>query len=186
MISFARHRRAIVAAVLVVSAFSVAIGRAVVEGTLEAQDATGRGYVLGASAGERLIRNGGDLFIKVDPRNGSRALALGTQQVPIGTGIRVHRHATMDEVFYVLSGTGLFVLNEARQAVQPGATIFIPRGAWHGFENPGSELVLVWAVAPPGLEGLFREVATPPGVAPTALTLEQLNTIARKYGTEFR
>jgi hypothetical protein len=112
MISFARHRRAIVAAVLVVSAFSVAIGRAVVEGTLEAQDATGRGYVLGASAGERLIRNGGDLFIKVDPRNGSRALALGTQQVPIGTGIRVHRHATMDEVFYVLSGTGLFVLNE--------------------------------------------------------------------------
>jgi quercetin dioxygenase-like cupin family protein len=186
MIWLARHRRVIVGTALVLSGFALAIGRALVDGTLVAQDATGQGYVLGATAGERLIRNGGDLFIKVDPRRGSNALSLGTQQVPVGAGIRVHRHATMDEVFYVLSGTGTFVLNDARQTVQSGGTIFIPRGSWHGFENPGSELVLVWAVAPPGLEQLFREVASPPGVAPKALTLEQLNAIASKYGTEFR
>jgi quercetin dioxygenase-like cupin family protein len=186
MIWLAQHRRATAAAALVLCALAGAIGRALVESSLEAQDATGQGYVLGTSAGEHLIRNGGDLFIKVDPRKGSSALALGTQQVPLGAGIRVHRHATMDEVFYVLSGTGTFALNEARHAVQPGATIFIPRGAWHGFENPGSELVLVWAVAPPGIERFFREVASPPGIASKPLTLEQLNSIAGKYGTEFR
>ncbi len=182
----AQHVRAIVGGALVLSAFSVTMVRAVVESRVAAQDATGQGYVFAATGGEHLIRNGGDLFIKVDPRKGSNALALGTQQVPLGAGIRVHRHATMDEVFYVLSGSGTFVLNDARHAVQPAATIFIPRGAWHGFENPASELVLVWATAPPGIERFFREVASPPGVAPTPLTLEQLNAIARKYGTEFR
>src|SRR5205809_123177 len=50
------------------------------------------GYVLGPTEGEHLIRNAGSIFIKVDPSRGSTNMALGTQQVPIGTGIRV-QHA---------------------------------------------------------------------------------------------
>jgi hypothetical protein len=44
--------------------------------------------VLGPSEGEHLTLRGGSLFIKTDPIGGSNNLAMGTQQVPIGVGIR--------------------------------------------------------------------------------------------------
>ena len=62
----------------------------------------------------------------------------------------------------------------------------IPKNTWHAFENADCELLLLWVVAPPGLEAFFREIATPPGAPEKSRTKEQLNTIARKYGTEFR
>ena len=60
-----------------------------------------QGYVLGPSGGEHLIhfRDGGNIFIKVDPVSGSSDLAMGTQQLPIGAGIPVHRHFHMEEAF---------------------------------------------------------------------------------------
>jgi hypothetical protein len=52
-----------------------------------------QGYVIGPTEGEHLIRNDGSVyFIRVDPSRGSNNMALGTQQVPIRTGIRVHQH----------------------------------------------------------------------------------------------
>jgi len=63
-----------------------------------------QGYVLGAGEGEHLIhfRDGGNIYIKVDPVKGSNNLALGTQQLPKGSGIPIHRHLHKDEAFYVL------------------------------------------------------------------------------------
>ena len=103
-----------------------------------------------------------------------------------GTGVPIHRHLHMDEAFYVLGGSGTFTLNDVDHPFDKGATIFIPRSSWHGFSNPDHELLLLWVVSPPGLEGFFRETCTPPGVPPRQLTHEQVNAIARKYGTEFR
>ena len=48
-----------------------------------------QGYVLDPAEGEHLIRNAGSILIKVDPSRGSNNMALGTQQVPIRTGIQV-------------------------------------------------------------------------------------------------
>jgi quercetin dioxygenase-like cupin family protein len=142
-----------------------------------------QGYVLGPRQGEHLVLRGGDMFIKVDPIGGSHRLAMGTQQILIGAGIPIHRHFEMDEAFCVMEGSGLFILDDVHHRIEKGASIFIPKNTWHGFENADSELVLLWMVAPPGLECLFREIATP---APIRRTKEQLNEIARKYGTEFR
>jgi quercetin dioxygenase-like cupin family protein len=146
------------------------------------------GYVRTATAGEHLIhfRNPGNMFIKVDPISGSGNLALGTQEVPAGAGIPIHRHFQMDEVFYVLEGGGTFILNDVHHPIEKGATIFIPRNAWHGFANPDQEMLLLWVVTPPGLEGFFRETCNAFGVPQKHLTAEQINGIARKYGTEFR
>ena len=145
-----------------------------------------QGYVLGPRDGEHLILRGGDIFINVDPSKGSNGLATGTQQIPVGVGIPIHRHFEMDEAFYVIGGSGNFVLNDVRHPIEKGASIFIPKNAWHGFENADHELVLLWAVAPAGLECFFREIAIRPGASPTQRTKEQLNQIASKYGTEFR
>jgi quercetin dioxygenase-like cupin family protein len=147
-----------------------------------------QGYVLGAIGGEHLVhfRDLGDIFIKADPVTGSSNLALGTQQVPVGAGIPIHRHLQMDETFYVLEGSGTFTLNDVPHSFEKGGTIFIPQNAWHGFANPTEELLLLWIVAPAGLEGLFRETCNPPGVPRKQLSRDQVIEIARKYATEFR
>jgi quercetin dioxygenase-like cupin family protein len=154
----------------------------------EAQAATPQGYVLGPNEGEHLVhfRNPGNIFINVSPAKGSDNLALGTQQIPVGAGIPIHRHFRMDEAFYVLEGSGIFTLNDVRHPFEKGGTIFIPKNAWHGFANPDRELLLLWIMAPAGLDGFFRDTCNPPGVPPKQFTREQLNEIARKYATEFK
>jgi mannose-6-phosphate isomerase-like protein (cupin superfamily) len=145
-----------------------------------------QGYVLGPNEGEHLIRNAGSLFIKVDPRRGSNNMALGTQQVPMGAGIRVHQHREADEVLFVLEGNGFGLLDGGRTPIEKGSAMFVPNGAWHGVENPDSELLLLWVVAPPGVEDFFREVASLPGQPARQLSPEELDDIAKKHGMAFK
>jgi quercetin dioxygenase-like cupin family protein len=58
--------------------------------------------------------------------------------VPPGVGIPRHRHVYWDEFIYVLDGSGVAILEDERVPIQKGATIFIPKGSWLGFENPGT------------------------------------------------
>jgi quercetin dioxygenase-like cupin family protein len=154
----------------------------------KAHTALAQGYVLGATEGEHLVhfRDGGQLFIKIGAATGSDKLALGTQQVTLGAGIPVHRHLNMDEAFYVLEGGGTLTLNDVPHPFDKGATLFIPKNTWHSFANPDHELLLLWIMAPPGLDGFFRETCSPPGAPSKQLTRQQIKEIARKYGTEFR
>ena len=145
-----------------------------------------QGYVLGFREGEHLILRGGDIFINVDPSKGSNGLATGTQQIPVGIGIPIHRHLDKDEAFYVIEGSGNLILDDVRLPIGKGASIFIPKNSWHGFENASHELLLLWIVAPAGLECFFREIAARPGAPPIQRSKKQLNEIASKYGTEFR
>jgi quercetin dioxygenase-like cupin family protein len=155
---------------------------------ISAQIVAGQGYVLAASEGEHLVhfRDHGNIFIKIGAATGSTDLAMGTQQVMVGSGIPIHRHFKMDEAFYVLEGSGIFLLNDVRHSFEQGGTIFIPRNSWHGFENPDHELLLLWVVSPAGLDGFFRDTCSPSGVPAKQLTREQIREIAQKYDTEFR
>jgi quercetin dioxygenase-like cupin family protein len=164
------------------------ISQVLPQGMTPAQAAASQGYVLGATEGEHLVhfRDHGKIFIKVGSATGSDNLALGTQQVTVGAGIPIHRHFQTDEAFYVLEGSGIFILNDIRHSFEKGGTIFIPKNSWHGFANPDHELLLLWIVSPAGLDGFFRDTCNPPGVPPKQLNHEQINEIARKYGTEFR
>jgi quercetin dioxygenase-like cupin family protein len=146
------------------------------------------GYVLGSGGGEHLVhfRDGGDVCIKLSPVTGSTDLALGTQQVKVGTGIPEHRHPAMEEAFFVLQGRGTVRLDDVGHSFEAGSSIFIPRMTWHAFENPEQELLLLWIVSPSGLEAFFRQTCSPPGVPPKGLTREQIREVARRHGTEFR
>jgi quercetin dioxygenase-like cupin family protein len=179
--NFCRSRRSVMLGMA-----SLGIGPTLLQEPAKAQSVASGGYVLGPTEGEHLIQRGGNIFIKADPTKGCDGLAMGTQQVLAGVGIPIHRHFQMDEAFFVVEGGGTFILNDVRHAIDKGSSIFIPKNAWHGFENVDRELILLWIVAPPGLEAFFREVAARPGVPATPRTKEQLNEIARKYATEFR
>ena len=181
MITNRIHRR-----VVLTGAAAIAAGHAMRPSVVRAEGAAPKGYVLAANEGEHLIQRGGNIFIKADPTRGAGGLALGTQQILTNVGIPVHRHFEMDEAFYVIDGGGTFILDDRPHPVEKGMSIFIPKTAWHGFQNPEHELLLLWIVAPAGLEAFFREVATRPGVPPVQRTKDQLNEIARRYGTEFR
>ena len=172
---------------ILASAVALGIGQLLARTAASAQAAS-QGFVLGGNGREHLVhfRNPGKIFIMAGAATGSPNLALGTQQVPVGAGIPVHRHRQMDEAFYVLEGAGTFVLNDVRHPLAKGGSIFIPKDAWHGFANPDQELLLLWIMTPAGLDGFFRETCNPPGVPPKSLTKEQVSEIARKYATEFR
>ena len=147
-----------------------------------------QGHVFGPAEGEHLVhfRDRGSIVIKAGSATGSDHLAVGTQQVKVGTGIPIHRHFMMDEAFHVLEGRGSVVLGDVRHSFEKGGTIFIPKNKWHGFENPDHELLLLWIVSPAGLDGFFRETCTPPGAPAKTLTRDRIREIARKYDTEFR
>ena len=165
------------------------ISHALLQGIVSAQAVAPQGSVLNATEGEHLIhfRDRGNIFIKFGAATGSSDLAMGTQQVMVGTGIPIHRHFKMDEAFYVLEGSGNVILNDVRHSFEKGGTIFIPRSTWHGFENPDHELLLLWVVSPAGLDGFFRDTCSPPGMPAKQLTREQIKELAlKKYDTEFR
>jgi hypothetical protein len=77
-------------------------------------------------------------------------------------------------------------MDEARYPIEKGGAIFIPKLAWHGFENPDSELLLLWMMTPAGIEDFFRSLGTPPGTPAPTRSKEEVNKIARQYDTEFR
>ena len=183
MNSFEQKRRS-----FLFSIGALGMSQALPQRMMGAEAAARQGYVRGATEGEHLLhfRDHGNIFIKVGSATGSDNLAMGTQQVMMGTGIPIHRHFQMDEAFYVLEGSGIFTLNDVRHPFEKGETIFIPKNSWHGFENPDHELLLLWIVSPAGLDGFFRDTCNPPGVPPKHLNREQINEIARKYATEFR
>jgi quercetin dioxygenase-like cupin family protein len=183
MDAFDQQRRS-----LLVSLGGLGISPLLLESIAGAQAAAAQGYLLDAAEGEHLVhyRDQGNIFIKLSAATGSANLAMGTQQVMAGTGIPIHRHFKMDEAFYVLDGSGTFILNDGRHSFEEGGTIFIPKNSWHGFENPDDELLLLWMVSPAGLDGFFRDTCSPPGMPPKHLTLVQIHEIARKYDTEFK
>ena len=167
---------------------AIGMGHILGRGLSNEQTVTRPGPALGSTDGEHLIhpRDHGSVFIKIGTSSGSSNLALGTQQVMKGTGIPIHRHFKMDEAFYVLDGSGTFILNDVRHPFDKGASIFIPKNSWHGFENVDRELLLLWVVTPAGLDGFFREICSVPGEPSKQFTRAQISEIALKYDTEFR
>ena len=139
-----------------------------------------QGYVLGATDGERMFNSSGEVVIKVDPTRSSNDLSLGTQLVPPGVGIRRHFHAHWDEVIYVLDGGGIVTLNDEQMPLQKGATVFVPKGVWHGFENPDTELFILWLAPAPGQAEFFRAISSRPGEPAKNLSREQVIAIRQQ------
>lgn len=49
-----------------------------------------------------------------------------------------HKHADIDEVFYVISGKGTITIDDEKIQVEEKDVIFSPSGEMHGFQNTGS------------------------------------------------
>ena len=56
-----------------------------------------------------------------------------------GSSIGNHRHGENEEVYVVLSGSGVMVVNDERRAVKTGDVILNKPGWVHGLENTAQE-----------------------------------------------
>jgi quercetin dioxygenase-like cupin family protein len=79
--------------------------------------------------------------------------------LPTFEGVDPHVHEDHVDAFYVLDGTVEFIVADEPRPAGPGTFVAAPRGAVHGFRNPGPEPIRFLNLhAPPGgfLERLRR------------------------------
>ena len=99
---------------------------------------------------------------RIEPAESDGVIAIHEFDVPAGTGLPVpHSHDAYEETIYGVKGTLTFTLEGAPHDIQPGGTLFIPRGAIHTFANTGEVDATALAIITPGLLGAdyFRDVA---------------------------
>ena len=91
-------------------------------------------------------------------RTPTDGLTLGVAEVPAAEA-RLHRHA-QPEAYYILSGHGLLTIEGQEHVLAPGATVFIPGGAWHKAKAQGPEpLRLLYVFAADSFSDVVYEFA---------------------------
>lgn len=87
-----------------------------------------------------------DTYFLIDPETSpSRSLKLGhTIIYPTGTTTG-HSHDDMEEVYYVVSGTGLMQVGDDEYPIETGDALYVPPGEFHTTRQTGNlPLVVVW------------------------------------------
>jgi len=104
--------------------------------------------------------------------------------VPVGAKVPLpHYHESFDEIIYGLEGIMTFTVDRKTVELEKGQSLFIPKGAVHGFNNLSRQDAKALAVSTPGLIGseYFKELAIivnaggPPDI-------EKIKVVFKKYG----
>lgn len=93
---------------------------------------------------------------------GFEDLSMGFQTVAPGCHIRPHSHDRQIELQIGFRGTGRVVIAGMDYPVAPGAACFIGYDVEHEIHNESDEdLVMMWMIAPAGLEEFFAAIGQP-------------------------
>lgn len=77
----------------------------------------------------------------VSPRNSAvKSMSIAQIKIPVGVEVIPHHHA-MEEVYHVVSGTGLMMVEDAHRQLVAGDTVVIAPHEWHNIKNNGAELL---------------------------------------------
>lgn len=68
----------------------------------------------------------------------SERLTAGTAEIAPGDVFRPHRHRET-EVYLVLAGEGMLLLDDAARQIRAGDVVFLPPGQLHGVANTGDQ-----------------------------------------------
>lgn len=87
----------------------------------------------------------------INPNNSDSAhLDIRLSSFQPGGLIQPHVHENSENVYYILQGNGVAILDGERHFVGPHTMIFIPPGVVHAIENTGIEnLLYLFVAAPP-------------------------------------
>lgn len=100
---------------------------------------------------------------KLFPSNtGFDGLSMGFQTVAPNSRIREHSHGDQVELQICFRGQGRVMVDGVAHPLVPGTTCFLGYDVKHEIINEhAEELVMMWIIAPPGLEHFFREIGRP-------------------------
>lgn len=100
-----------------------------------------------------ITKDGSEIRELLAHRNsGIRKQSLAEATVPPGSITTAHFHPETEEIYYILSGSGLMTIEGEVRVVVPGDAIAIPPGKTHYIENRGSEPLRFLCCCAPGYE----------------------------------
>ncbi len=79
----------------------------------------------------------------------SSRMLVGLNAFEPGQEHRLHAHEGMDKVYQVISGRGVFLLQDDNLEMGAGDLMVAPEGVPHGIRNTGEERLLVLAILAP-------------------------------------
>ncbi len=80
----------------------------------------------------------------------SERILVGLNCFEPGQEHKLHAHAGMDKLYQVLSGRGVFLLEDREIEMAPGVMLVAPEGVPHGVRNTGAERLVLLAILAPG------------------------------------
>jgi len=93
-------------------------------------------------------------------------LSMGYQTVAVGGRVREHSHADQIELQICFRGKGRVLVDGESHDIVPGTACFLGYDVKHEIINEGDdELVMMWVIAPAGLETFFEAIGRPRGMA---------------------
>ncbi len=93
---------------------------------------------------------------------GTSKLWTGLSIVDPGYTSNPHSHDDIEEVFYVVSGSGRIKIGEEEADITPGCCIFAPAKTVHQLINTGQEILKVYSTtSPPFTPAGFKDIHTP-------------------------
>jgi mannose-6-phosphate isomerase-like protein (cupin superfamily) len=108
-------------------------------------------------------------------------MSMITEDLPPTGEILVHLHEREDELIFIRTGHGIATLGDRQVPVGPGATVYVPRGVWHGLRNTGEAPLGMSAVySPPGFEQAFKDALRP------NRTQAQIEANRKRHGIVYR
>jgi quercetin dioxygenase-like cupin family protein len=89
-------------------------------------------------------------------------LAMGFQTIAPGSRVREHSHGDQVELQICFRGQGRVVVDGVSHDLVPGTSCFLGYDVRHEIINEGREdLVMLWVIAPAGLERFFEAIGRP-------------------------
>jgi quercetin dioxygenase-like cupin family protein len=88
-------------------------------------------------------------YLVNDVQGGSKHVDFRISRYPIRGEVEPHVHDVAEQIYYVISGTGLFILDGEEHIISQGFTVFIPPGVEHSLVNTGDEDIVFVVVTSP-------------------------------------
>jgi mannose-6-phosphate isomerase-like protein (cupin superfamily) len=158
-------------------------------GLAQSFDKSDKGIVVHEDEGMHILtRRKVPITIKISKaQHGVSGISFCVEEMNPGAKMRVHKHLDNDELIFIHRGQGTLTLEDQVIEVKTGAVAFIPRGAWHGLDNTGSEkLHMIFQYSPAGFEEFFIENGTPVGMPAKERSEEELTATAKKFGMVYK
>lgn len=84
-------------------------------------------------------------YVEIPDKEGAFQMATRAELAP-GASIGYHCHADDEEVYAIISGSGVYIEEGISAEANPGDVFLCRRGNSHGLENTGDEILILAAV----------------------------------------